>query len=253
MCPIISIYPPQASANLPQPFLSSYPQQCKNYASSTLSHLSCKPPRLDDIHPRLPSPGFRHPAAHQNGNESWKNRKRGERGRATELSERVMKSEMFFMQRRVTSLCTKGNLVWMEQRALRFREFAIAPGRWNGLGGGNGPFDVLCSDVYGEQFERDAFIQTQRQMESDTHTRKHSHNHCKNVRTHTLRWHRCAHPHLHKSLYTPGSGGCENTDTYTQIQVIIPSTFLTHTFFFAIEKDMTKSGTLTWQDDFQTV
>lgn len=154
MCPIISIYPPQASANLPQPFLSSYPQQCKNYASSTLSHLSCKPPRLDDIHPRLPSPGFRHPAAHQNGNESWKNRKRGERGRATELSERVMKSEMFFMQRRVTSLCTKGNLVWMEQRALRFREFAIAPGRWNGLGGGNGPFDVLCSDVYGEQFEK---------------------------------------------------------------------------------------------------
>lgn len=101
--------------------------------------------------------------------------------------------------------------------------------------------------------KRHAFIQTQRQMESDTHTRKHSHNHCKNVRTHTLRWHRCAHPHLHKSLYTPGSGGCENTDTYTQIQVIIPSTFLTHMFFFAIEKDMTKSGTLTWQDDFQTV
>ena len=57
-------------------FLSSYHPQWrreeKNYASSTLSHLSCKPPRLDDIHPHPPSPGFRHPAAHQNGNESWK-------------------------------------------------------------------------------------------------------------------------------------------------------------------------------------
>lgn len=197
MCPIISIYPPQASANLPQPFLSSYPQQCKNYASSTLSHLSCKPPRLDDIHPRLPSPGFRHPAAHQNGNESWKNRKRGERGRATELSERVMKSEMFFMQRRVTSLCTKGNLVWMEQRALRFREFAIAPGRWNGLGGGNGPFDVLCSDVYGEQFEK-ACIYSNTTTDGIRHAYTQTHTTTAKMWEHTL----CGGTDAHIPTYT---------------------------------------------------
>lgn len=40
----------------------------------------------------------------------------------------------------------------MEQRALRFGGYAISAGR--AARGGNGAFDVLCFDVYGEQFEK---------------------------------------------------------------------------------------------------
>lgn len=50
--------PPTNLCKPSRAFISQYPPWCKNYPNSTPSHLSCKPPRLDDIHSPLPPPGF---------------------------------------------------------------------------------------------------------------------------------------------------------------------------------------------------
>lgn len=148
------------------------------------------------------------------------------------MSERVMKPKMFFMQQRATSLCTKGNLLWMEQQALRFRGYAISPGRWNGLGGGNGPFDVLCSDVYGEQFEK-ACIYSNTETDGITHTTTRMCEHTHHLVAHM---HTSSPRRVHKP--TRSSERCENTQQqiHTWIHIIIHSFFLMHTLFFAMEK-----------------
>lgn len=69
--------------NLKKPsraFLSSYPLRCKNYPNSTLSHLSCKPARLDDSHrlffSRVSSP-------RSSSERKWELKKQEKRGERT--------------------------------------------------------------------------------------------------------------------------------------------------------------------------
>lgn len=71
-------------------------------------------------------------------------------------------------------------------------------------GGGNGPFDVLYSDVYGEQFEK-ACIYSNTETDGITHTlaQPQCGNTCEDVRTHSVWWHICAHPHPGESVRTP--------------------------------------------------
>lgn len=146
-------------------FHSSHHPRCRNYPNAALS-----PPKTVTSRrhpPATSSPGFRHPP-HQHIRTETRVEKTPEKkkgwGWAPEMSQSVMKSKMLFMQRHVTSLCTKGNLPWMEQQVC-----AISAG--TAVGGSDGLFDVLYSDAYGKQFwKKLPIIQTGRQMESHTYT-----------------------------------------------------------------------------------
>lgn len=94
----------------------------------------------------------------------------GKERSSDEMSERVMKPEKFLMQRSVASLCTKGNLLWMEQQAQRFRGYAILPGRWNGLGGEAMGLLMYSALTIMECNFKNMHLFKQRQMESHTHS-----------------------------------------------------------------------------------
>lgn len=100
-----------------------------------------------------------------------------------DLSKRVMKPKMFFLQQRVASLCTKGNLLWMEQWVLRFRGYAISPGRWNSLRGEGGQWAFWCTLLWHlwSAIWKSMHLFKQRQMDSHTHTHiqppPHTHTH----------------------------------------------------------------------------
>lgn len=79
------------------------------------------------------------------------------------MSERVMKPEMFFMQWRAASLCTKGNLAFDNLEGMQFQQ--VGP-----RGEAMGLLMYSALTCMESNLKKHAFIQTQRQMESHSNT-----------------------------------------------------------------------------------
>ena len=212
---------------------SSPTMQCRKYPVRHLlqfelwTSMSRRPPP-----PPPCSPGFRHPpGSHQDGNESWKKKKKKEIswGWVPEMWERVMKPETFSTQRHVTSLCTKGNLLWTEQRVQRFRGDAISPGRGRGGWWGTGDGTGLLTDslTFMENNLNKAPVYSKEEADGITHTPTPTQPQC------GATWQRCENTHrLVAHIFTwrvqtprASSGRCEKSHhEYTLI--IMNSIFL---------------------------
>lgn len=135
------------------------------------------------------------------------------------------------MQRHhVTSLCTESNLLWMEQRALRFKEGGVGGWgggvcnftRYRGEEGKRGAMGLLMYSTLTfieSNLKTDAFIQTETDGITHTHTHDHS------VQIYTKMWERTLfsgtyvpHPHLDKCVYVPTPSG-EMRETYSAKQI----------------------------------